>query len=53
MTTPTTTAVSERALLMLDIIARAEEPPTLNELMTMIGLPKATTHRFVTLLEKL
>ena len=53
MTTPTTTAVSERALLMLEIIARAEEPPALNELMTMIGLPKATTHRFVTLLEKL
>jgi IclR family transcriptional regulator, acetate operon repressor len=53
MTTPTTTAVSERALLMLEIIARAEEPPTLNDLMALVELPKATTHRFVTLLEKL
>jgi IclR family acetate operon transcriptional repressor len=53
MTTPTTTAVSERALLMLEIIARAEEPPTLNDLMSMIELPKATTHRFATRLEKL
>jgi len=53
MTTPTTTGVSERALLLLELIAKAEEPPTLNELMTAIKLPKATTHRFVTLLEKL
>jgi DNA-binding IclR family transcriptional regulator len=53
MKTPTTTDVSERALLMLEIIARAEEPPTLNDLIAMIGLPKATTHRFVTRLEKL
>lgn len=53
MTTPTTTGVSERALLMLEIIAGAEEPPTLNELMNLIDLPKATTHRFVSRLEKL
>lgn len=53
MTTQTTTAVSERALLLLEIIAKAEDPPTLNELITMIELPKATTHRFLTLLEKL
>lgn len=53
MTTPATTAVSERALLALEIIARAEEPPTLNEVVTTIGLPKATTHRFLRLLEKL
>jgi IclR family acetate operon transcriptional repressor len=53
MTTPTSTAVSERVLLMLEIIAKAEEPPTLNELVTLIELPKATTHRLVTRLEKL
>jgi IclR family acetate operon transcriptional repressor len=53
MKAPITTDVSERALLMLEIIARAEEPPTLNELMAIIELPKATTHRFVTRLEKL
>jgi IclR family acetate operon transcriptional repressor len=53
MTTQTTTAVSERALLLLEILAKAEEPPTLNELMAMAELPKATAHRFVTLLEKL
>lgn len=53
MTAPTTTAVSERALLLLEIIAKADEPQTLNELMTLIELPKATTHRFVTLLERL
>ena len=53
MTTPTTTVVSERALLLLEIIAKAEEPPTLNELMTSIELPKATTHRFAALLERL
>lgn len=53
MTTQTTTTVSERALLLLEIIAKAEEPPTLNELIAMTELPKATTHRFVTLLEKL
>ena len=41
MTTQTTTAVSERALLLLEIIAKAD-PPTLNELITMIELPKAT-----------
>ena len=52
-TTPTTTVVSERALLLLEIIARAEEPPTLNELMALIELPKATTHRFAALLERL
>jgi IclR family transcriptional regulator, acetate operon repressor len=53
MTTSTTTVVSERALLLLEIIAKAEEPPTLNELVTMIDLPKATTHRFAALLERL
>jgi IclR family transcriptional regulator, acetate operon repressor len=53
MTTLTTNVVSERALLMLEIIASAEEPPTLNELMRLIELPKATTHRFVSRLEKL
>ncbi|GAA3838387.1 IclR family transcriptional regulator [[Pseudomonas] carboxydohydrogena] len=53
MSTQTTTSVSERALLLLETIAKAEEPPTLNELMASIGLPKATTHRFVALLERL
>jgi len=53
MTTPTSTAVSERVLLMLEIIAKAEEPPTLNELVSLVELPKATTHRLVTRLEKL
>lgn len=53
MTSPTTTVVSERALLLLEIIAKAKEPPTLNELMALIELPKATTHRFATLLERL
>jgi IclR family acetate operon transcriptional repressor len=53
MTSPTTTVVSERALLLLEIIAKAEEPPSLNELMALIELPKATTHRFATLLERL
>jgi IclR family transcriptional regulator, acetate operon repressor len=51
--TSTSTAVSERVLLMLEIIAKAEEPPTLNELVTLIELPKATTHRLATRLEKL
>jgi DNA-binding IclR family transcriptional regulator len=49
----TTTSVSERALLLLETIAKAKEPPTLNELMAAIRLPKATTHRFVALLERL
>lgn len=53
MSTQTTTSVSERALLLLETIAQAKEPPTLNELMTAIRLPKATTHRFVALLERL
>lgn len=53
MSTQTTTSVSERALLLLETIAKAEEPPTLNELMAAIQLPKATTHRFVALLERL
>src|SRR3569833_1404827 len=43
MSTQTTTSVSERALLLLETIAKAEEPPTLNELMAAIHLPKATT----------
>ena len=53
MTSPTTTVVSERALLLLEIIAKADEPPNLNELMALIELPKATTHRFAALLERL
>ncbi len=53
MSTQTTTSVSERALLLLETIAKAEEAPTLNELMAAIRLPKATTHRFVALLERL
>src|SRR5579885_1457673 len=48
-----TPSVSERALQLLEIIAKAEQPPTLNELIALVGLPKATTHRFVTLLETL
>ncbi len=48
-----TTSVSERALLLLEIIAKAEEPPTLNDLIAQLELPKATTHRFIVLLEKL
>jgi IclR family transcriptional regulator, acetate operon repressor len=51
--TQKTPAVSERALRLLEIIAKAEQPPTLNELTSRIELPKPTTHRFVTLLEKL
>ncbi len=53
MTTPMTPAVSERALRLLEIIARAEQPPTLNDLTFRIELPKATTHRFIALLERL
>jgi IclR family transcriptional regulator, acetate operon repressor len=53
MTMQTTSSVSERALLLLEIIAKADDPPTLNELMSAIKLPKATTHRFVSLLEQL
>ena len=53
MSVQTTSAVSERALLLLEIIAKADEPPTLNELVTLLQLPKATTHRFIALLEKL
>src|ERR1700761_787638 len=48
-----TSAVSERALRLLEIIASADPPPTLNDLTKGIELPKATTHRFVSLLEKL
>ena len=53
MATQQTPAVSERALQLLEIIAKAEHPPTLNDLTSRIELPKATTHRFVALLEKL
>ena len=53
MTAQTTPAVSERALRLLEIIAKAEQPPSLNELTSRIDLPKATTHRFVALLERL
>lgn len=53
MPVQTTSAVSERALLMLEIIAKAEEAPTLNELMALTQLPKATAHRFAALLEQL
>jgi IclR family acetate operon transcriptional repressor len=48
-----TSAVSERALHLLEIIANASPPPTLRDLTDGIELPKATTHRFVSLLEKL
>lgn len=48
-----TTSISERALLLLEIIANADGPLSLNELMAVAGLPKATAHRFVTLLEEL
>src|SRR5215813_4603152 len=48
-----TPSVSERAPQLLEIIAKAEQPPTLNELVTLVELPKATTHRFVSLLETL
>jgi IclR family transcriptional regulator, acetate operon repressor len=48
-----TPAVSERALQLLEIIAQAEQPPSLNDLVERVALPKATTHRFVSLLETL
>jgi DNA-binding IclR family transcriptional regulator len=48
-----TTSISERALLMLEIIASADSAPTLNDLMAATRLPKATAHRFVSLLERL
>src|ERR1700756_5188568 len=48
-----TPTVSERALRMLELIARADEPPTLNELMAQLDLAKATAHRFASLLERL
>jgi len=48
-----TSSVSERALLILEMIAKAEQPPTLGHLMAETQLPKATTHRFVALLEQL
>lgn len=51
--TATTPTVSERALRMLELIAKADEPPSLNELMAQLELPKATTHRFAALLEQL
>lgn len=38
---------------MLELIAKADEAPTLNELMAQLGLAKATTHRFASLLERL
>ena len=53
MATQQTPSVSERALQLLEIIAKAEQPPTLNELVSLVELPKATTHRFVSLLETL
>jgi len=53
MTRQITTSISERALLLLEVIANADDPPTLNELIAAGGLPKATTHRFLTLLEQL
>lgn len=53
MSVQATSSVSERALLLLEIIAKADTPLTLNELMVAIELPKATTHRFVALLEQL
>jgi DNA-binding IclR family transcriptional regulator len=53
MSVQATSSVSERALLLLEIIAKADAPLTLNELMAAIALPKATTHRFIALLEQL
>ena len=53
MTTPLTPTVSERALRLLELIAGSEQPPTLSDLTGRIALPKATTHRFVALLERL
>lgn len=53
MSIQTTSAVSERALLLLEIISKADLPPTLNELVAKMQLPKATTHRFIALLEHL
>ncbi len=53
MTVQETSSVSERALLLLEIIAKADAPPTLNQLIAEIQLPKATTHRFAALLEQL
>lgn len=48
-----TSSVSERALMLLEIIAKADASVSLNELVAEIQLPKATTHRFVSLLEQL
>ncbi|HWK00499.1 MAG TPA: IclR family transcriptional regulator [Xanthobacteraceae bacterium] len=48
-----TPSTSERALILLELIAHADEPPTLNELIRNGELPKATTHRFLSLLERL
>ena len=53
MSTQTTNAVSERALLMLEMITKADVPPTLNDLTAQLKLPKATVHRFIVLLERL
>src|SRR5579872_3010850 len=51
--TATTPTVSEKALRMLELIARADEPPTLGELIVQLELAKATAHRFASLLERL
>lgn len=48
-----TSSISERALLMLEVIANADSAPTLSDLMAATRLPKATAHRFVSLLERL
>jgi DNA-binding IclR family transcriptional regulator len=53
MSTQKTPAVSERALLLLEIVAGSDQPPTLNDLVDRSGLPKATAHRFASLLEEL
>jgi DNA-binding IclR family transcriptional regulator len=48
-----TSSISERALLLLEMIASAEDSPTLNDLIAATKLPKATVHRFASLLERL
>jgi DNA-binding IclR family transcriptional regulator len=48
-----TSSISERALLLLEIIASTDDAPTLNELIAAAKLPKATVHRFAALLERL
>lgn len=46
-------SVSERMLLLLEVVAGRDEPATLAELTAAMGLSKATVHRFATLLASL